>query len=215
MCNRKTHLRSSADVLQHQRLLHLQLSSRLPEKRGPLCGLVTWLELVPSSGGGARVAILFEAFWNSLPPAWSPMFVWLPRVLADRDECGLTHYCMHVCVNTQGSYHCDCNIGYKLASNNHTCVGKSPNSLSNVWRLSWKKRMFFSHGKVIALRCWFRFESNFTGGHVDGFFWPFFVLKCGFNHASIHVGRGLVSLDIFAKMAAERPELFKRTLAYH
>ncbi|XP_011601600.1 EGF-containing fibulin-like extracellular matrix protein 1 [Takifugu rubripes] len=40
----------------------------------------------------------------------------------DRDECGLTHYCMHVCVNTQGSYHCDCNVGYKLASNNHTCV---------------------------------------------------------------------------------------------
>ncbi|CAF98674.1 unnamed protein product, partial [Tetraodon nigroviridis] len=40
----------------------------------------------------------------------------------DRNECSLTHYCMHACVNTQGSYYCDCNIGYKLDSNNHTCV---------------------------------------------------------------------------------------------
>ncbi|KAM7385563.1 hypothetical protein PAMP_001642 [Pampus punctatissimus] len=40
----------------------------------------------------------------------------------DRDECALTHYCMHKCVNTQGSYYCECNTGYKLASNNHSCV---------------------------------------------------------------------------------------------
>lgn len=40
----------------------------------------------------------------------------------DRDECALTHYCMHRCVNTQGSYYCECNIGHKLASNNHSCV---------------------------------------------------------------------------------------------
>lgn len=44
---------------------------------------------------------------------------------ADRDECALTHYCMHRCVNTQGSYYCECNAGHKLASNNHSCVGKS------------------------------------------------------------------------------------------
>ncbi|KAM8859776.1 EGF-containing fibulin-like extracellular matrix protein 1 isoform 2-T3 [Spinachia spinachia] len=41
---------------------------------------------------------------------------------ADRDECALTHYCMHRCVNTQGSYYCECNAGHKLASNNHSCV---------------------------------------------------------------------------------------------
>ncbi|XP_008319962.1 EGF-containing fibulin-like extracellular matrix protein 1 isoform X3 [Cynoglossus semilaevis] len=40
----------------------------------------------------------------------------------DRDECSLTHYCMHRCVNTQGSYYCECNTGHKLASNNHSCV---------------------------------------------------------------------------------------------
>eukprot|EP00064_Thunnus_orientalis_P001608 superscaffoldBa00000111_g1611 len=40
----------------------------------------------------------------------------------DRDECALTHYCMHKCVNTPGSYYCECNAGHKLASNNHSCV---------------------------------------------------------------------------------------------
>lgn len=44
---------------------------------------------------------------------------------ADRDECTVTH-CMHRCVNTPGSYYCECNPGHKLASNNHSCVGESP-----------------------------------------------------------------------------------------
>ena len=43
----------------------------------------------------------------------------------DRDECVLSHSCMHGCVNTDGSYYCECNQGYRLASNNHSCVGKS------------------------------------------------------------------------------------------
>ncbi|CAG6017086.1 unnamed protein product [Menidia menidia] len=40
----------------------------------------------------------------------------------DRDECALSHYCMHRCVNTQGSYYCECNAGHMLANNNHSCV---------------------------------------------------------------------------------------------
>ncbi|XP_063047006.1 EGF-containing fibulin-like extracellular matrix protein 1 [Engraulis encrasicolus] len=40
----------------------------------------------------------------------------------DRDECLISHYCMHRCVNTVGSYYCECDTGYKLSSNNHSCV---------------------------------------------------------------------------------------------
>ncbi|KAF5895634.1 EGF-containing fibulin-like extracellular matrix protein 1 isoform X1, partial [Clarias magur] len=40
----------------------------------------------------------------------------------DRDECLMSHYCMHRCVNVPGSYYCECNTGYQLASNNHSCV---------------------------------------------------------------------------------------------
>uniref|UniRef100_A0A8C9FW68 EGF containing fibulin extracellular matrix protein 1 n=1 Tax=Pavo cristatus TaxID=9049 RepID=A0A8C9FW68_PAVCR len=38
------------------------------------------------------------------------------------DECTLPPYCHHRCVNTPGSYYCQCNAGFQLASNNHTCV---------------------------------------------------------------------------------------------
>ncbi|XP_078413055.1 EGF-containing fibulin-like extracellular matrix protein 1 isoform X3 [Cetorhinus maximus] len=39
----------------------------------------------------------------------------------DIDECNVATYCHHGCVNTPGSYYCQCNTGFQLASNNHTC----------------------------------------------------------------------------------------------
>ena len=40
----------------------------------------------------------------------------------DIDECShLSHGCEHVCVNTQGSYYCECRDGFALNSNNRTC----------------------------------------------------------------------------------------------
>lgn len=51
--------------------------------------------------------------------------MWLCVYLSlDRDECLISHYCMHRCVNTVGSYYCECDTGYKLSSNNHSCVGE-------------------------------------------------------------------------------------------
>ncbi|XP_061693811.1 EGF-containing fibulin-like extracellular matrix protein 1 isoform X2 [Syngnathoides biaculeatus] len=44
------------------------------------------------------------------------------NVCRDRDECAMSHYCMHTCVNTRGSYYCECNAGHQLATNNHSCV---------------------------------------------------------------------------------------------
>ncbi|KAJ7422938.1 EGF-containing fibulin-like extracellular matrix protein 1 [Willisornis vidua] len=44
------------------------------------------------------------------------------NVCQDVDECTLPPYCHHRCVNTPGSYYCQCNAGFQLAANNHTCV---------------------------------------------------------------------------------------------
>lgn len=31
--------------------------------------------------------------------------------------------CDHECMNTNGSYYCECNSGFQLSSDNHTCEG--------------------------------------------------------------------------------------------
>ena len=42
----------------------------------------------------------------------------------DIDECQEnTHSCQHICINTNGSYVCDCNEGYELNSDGLTCKG--------------------------------------------------------------------------------------------
>ncbi|XP_018432139.1 PREDICTED: EGF-containing fibulin-like extracellular matrix protein 1 isoform X1 [Nanorana parkeri] len=40
----------------------------------------------------------------------------------DIDECSLSSFCHHHCVNTLGSYYCQCNSGFQLAANNYSCV---------------------------------------------------------------------------------------------
>ncbi|XP_073528509.1 EGF-containing fibulin-like extracellular matrix protein 1 [Phyllobates terribilis] len=40
----------------------------------------------------------------------------------DIDECSISSFCHHHCVNTLGSYYCQCNIGFQLAPNNYSCV---------------------------------------------------------------------------------------------
>ena len=46
--------------------------------------------------------------------------------ILDQDECSDNNGgCAHACRNTNGSFICTCNPGYKLAPNNKDCVGKS------------------------------------------------------------------------------------------
>ena len=46
-------------------------------------------------------------------------------IRADIDECALgITVCSHICTNTYGSFLCDCYIGYKISSDNRTCVGE-------------------------------------------------------------------------------------------
>ena len=43
----------------------------------------------------------------------------------DINECSILNGdCHHTCVNTEGSFYCNCRDGYELASNNKTCQGE-------------------------------------------------------------------------------------------
>ena len=42
---------------------------------------------------------------------------------ADVNECAGMHGCDHHCNNTNGSYHCTCDVGYHLGNDNHSCYG--------------------------------------------------------------------------------------------
>lgn len=44
--------------------------------------------------------------------------------VSDVNECEQgSHSCSDICVNTIGSYYCDCPLGYELESSSHDCRG--------------------------------------------------------------------------------------------
>ena len=49
----------------------------------------------------------------------------------DVNECAIANGgCEHECINTEGSFYCDCRDGYMLESNNRTCEGnENPQTL--------------------------------------------------------------------------------------
>ena len=49
-----------------------------------------------------------------------------PPLFTDINECATNNGgCSQLCLNTEGSYSCDCYPGYELGPNNHTCKGNS------------------------------------------------------------------------------------------
>ena len=53
------------------------------------------------------------------------MLVSHTTVLSDVNECTLnTDGCQQRCVNTPGSFRCECNSGYSLNSDGRTCSGE-------------------------------------------------------------------------------------------
>ena len=52
----------------------------------------------------------------------------------DVQEChnGANGGCEHVCINSQGSYRCECSMGYYLLSNGRNCSGETNESQSPI-----------------------------------------------------------------------------------
>ena len=50
----------------------------------------------------------------------------LTFIITDFDEClGNNGNCSHDCVNIEGSYYCECPVGYNLQTNKHDCEGEN------------------------------------------------------------------------------------------
>ena len=50
--------------------------------------------------------------------------------MTDIDEC-ISSPCGEVCVNTEGSFYCDCSeAGYKVVANSEDCVGEEKIKIS-------------------------------------------------------------------------------------
>jgi len=55
----------------------------------------------------------------------SIMCVFMHVVPTDKDECEeLNGGCQQTCVNTLGSYHCECREGFRMHADARTCIGK-------------------------------------------------------------------------------------------
>jgi len=65
-------------------------------------------------------ALLSCQHFNLLQPALSAV---PPSCFLDKNECGDTEnpVCDHICINHQGTYKCDCNVGYSLEVDGRSC----------------------------------------------------------------------------------------------
>lgn len=53
------------------------------------------------------------------------LFILCESSPTDIDECEeLNGGCQQMCVNTLGSYHCECNEGFRIHADARTCIGK-------------------------------------------------------------------------------------------
>ncbi|XP_046570515.1 deleted in malignant brain tumors 1 protein-like [Haliotis rubra] len=78
------------------------------------------------------------------------------QCLTDVDECvDATNGCSHICVNTRGSYYCQCPYELQLGADNRTCHGEgvqvSCTSQNMVVELD-KQHLHGLHGQYLTLR---------------------------------------------------------------
>lgn len=57
----------------------------------------------------------------------------LHAIPTDKDECEeLNGGCQQTCVNTLGSYHCECSEGFRIHADAHTCIGMNMHTCSQT-----------------------------------------------------------------------------------
>lgn len=52
--------------------------------------------------------------------------------VTDIDECSTINDCQQLCVNTVGSYSCNCDEGFSLSDDGHNCTGMVYQNISNI-----------------------------------------------------------------------------------
>ncbi|MEE6514880.1 hypothetical protein FKM82_023278, partial [Ascaphus truei] len=81
----------------------------------------------------------------------------LPSPLTDIDECRY-RYCQHRCVNYPGSFTCQCEPGFQLASNNRSCVDVNECSMGTPCQ----QRCYNTYGTFLC-RCNQGYELDHDG----------------------------------------------------
>ncbi len=57
----------------------------------------------------------------------------LHAIPTDKDECEeMNGGCQQTCVDTLGSYHCECSEGFRIHADAHTCIGKNMHTCSQT-----------------------------------------------------------------------------------
>ena len=76
----------------------------------------------------------------------------LHLMLTDVDECQeKTTDCEHLCINTQGSYHCGCRDGFSLRPDNRTCEPDNSENDDRNYQAATRDRCFASCDTVARL----------------------------------------------------------------
>ena len=63
--------------------------------------------------------------------------MWALFLFADINECATTQPCEQVCTNTQGSFVCSCNDGYRPDNNGLTCSGMCKCLIHSYYLKQW------------------------------------------------------------------------------
>lgn len=166
-------------------------------------GFIIQTIFFPVMEGFGQIALIYLPSVSCLP-----LFLSLP---ADIDECQVHNGgCQHRCVNTRGSYYCECHIGSRLHVDKRTCLGEevilrrlliySVSFLLEVANLyldwqkhtqSWPKRELQLRTSTlmftISFLCLILLRSGLWGGQSIIFsvpFWIFFMLQVFLAYSS-------------------------------